>query len=99
MIRTLATRYPKRWGGVSDEVKARVVGELVAALDEVPQVDKPEKRADIRASVARTFAMIEAQNQADDHLAEKNARLDAGKPTEGVAVQPIVYRGVEDKDL
>lgn len=84
----------KRWG-VDDEFKVQAVKALRVALRwSLENADHRSVRG-----VVDTLARIEAQNQADEHLAEKNARLDAGKPTEGVAIQPIVYRGVEDKDL
>ncbi len=35
-------------------------------------------------SAARVLIAADALNQADDHLADKNERLDAGKPTENV---------------
>lgn len=50
-----------------------------------------EGPADSNANAAaRVLVAMEGQNQADDHLADKNARLDDGKPTENVASAPVV---------
>jgi hypothetical protein len=40
--------------------------------------------------VSKTLVVIEGQNQTDDHLADKNDRLDQGKLTERVAVEPVI---------
>ena len=41
-------------------------------------------------SCVRTLAMLEGQQQADEHLAEKNARLDEGKATENFVQRQYV---------
>lgn len=43
-------------------------------------LDGPADANAVRA--ASVLVAMSAQNQADDHLADKNSRLDAGKPTE-----------------
>jgi hypothetical protein len=49
------------------------------------------------SSVVKTAVQMEAQQQADDHLADKNSRLDDGKATERVAMVPTVtYRGLNE---
>lgn len=58
-----------------------------------------EAPADANAlRAAAVLVQMEAQNQADDHLADKNARLDAGKPTElnGVIFRTPLTKGAYD---
>lgn len=47
-------------------------------------VDIVETNADARnqTAAARVLASMDGLNQTDEHLEDKNARLDAGKPTE-----------------
>jgi hypothetical protein len=49
-------------------------------------IEKAEKPRDI-ASVVNTLLSMEAQNQADEHAAEKNKRLDEGLPTDNVVIR------------
>ncbi len=68
-----AARWP-----VKAEMKEKVVKELMAALS---MCDSPR---DV-ASVTKALIAIEGQNQADEHLQDKNDRIDGGKPTESIA--------------
>lgn len=72
---------------MSDAVKAKLAAKLEDCLDR-------EEDGRIVASLGKVLTAMEAQNQADDHLADKNERLDSGKATEGV--QFIIER-VGDK--
>lgn len=82
--RSLANR-PKRWAGVTDEVKAAVVAGLSKALHTATvHIDNgvdPLDAAKVVASVGRTFEALEAQCQKDEHRAEDQDRMDNGKPT------------------
>lgn len=66
-VRTMLTRWPGRWRAMNDEKRQRIVAELEAAYEDAALIDDPDKRANVRASVSRTLAMIEAQTQADQH--------------------------------
>lgn len=63
-------RWPKRWRGLDDEFKDRCVEQLKTALDEVGEVEDPAKRVAVRVDIVRTAALIEGQNQKDEHHAE-----------------------------
>ena len=82
--RSLANR-PKRWAGVTDEVKAAVVAGLSKALHTATvHIDNgvdPLDAAKVVASVGRTFEALEAQCQKDEHRAEDHERIDTGKAT------------------
>lgn len=65
-----AVRWP-----TTPEQRAKVLARLSDAL-------KYSKTPREIASVAKAIAAIESQNQADDHLLDKNARLDSGQATD-----------------
>lgn len=67
-----ATRWP-----ITKNDRELVVRKLKDAL---AMATKPR---DI-ASLTKVLAQVESQNQADDHLADKNARLDSGQVTERI---------------
>ena len=87
LLRKLATDGPgkkkKRWEGITDEFKANAVQALRAALGMAVEKRNPR---DITRCV-EVVARIEGQNQIDEHLDRKEARLDDGKPTENQSVQ------------
>ena len=87
-VRRVANQAGKRWA-VTDEFKAELIQALRAATA-IAMANGVSR--DINDCV-KTAAVLEGQNQADQHLDEKNARLDEGKPTESVATQ---YRVVFD---
>jgi hypothetical protein len=93
MIRSHIQRRPKRWAGITPEVKAEIVTiTMKAARASAGMIDSGDPQlidSGVRGatSAAKTLAMIEGQNQADEHLDEKHARLDAGLTTENVALQ------------
>ena len=70
LIRTAMTWWPKRWRGLSPEFKDRCVDQLTTAIDEVGNVDDLAKRVATRVDIVRTAAMLEGQNQKDEHHAE-----------------------------
>ncbi len=80
LVRTQLSRYPKRWAGITDDVKDSIVDDLKWARKqarECPGTEfDPLAGAKVVISVARTLAMIEGQNQADDHHADKQANDD-----------------------
>lgn len=90
MIRHAVRNWPRRWAGLDDEFKRQVVKDLGMASDHARTLPDPIAAAQILVSVAKTAAMMEGQHQADEHLADKNARLDAGKLTENIAGQVFV---------
>ena len=77
----------KRWN-VTDTDKADFIKALRVALR--MSLEAKDGRG-VRGCVD-TLARLEGQNQADEHLADKNARLDAGQATENVqqAVRIII---------
>lgn len=78
----LVRRATKARWPVSDAVKAKLAAKLEDCLDR-------EEDGRIVASLGKVLTAMEAQNQADDHLEDKNKRLDDGKPTENAG--GIVY--------
>lgn len=70
----------RRWP-VPDQLKA----DSVVALDSALKLATEAKDVGEIVDVVRTVAIIEKHNQDDEHLAEKNGRIDVGKPTERVA--------------
>jgi len=92
------TRWPNRWRGLTDSFKERVVRDLEWAAEQARMADDPIAGAKVMASVAKTVVAMEGQQQADDHLADKNARLDAGKPTEitGISIRTPLTEGAYD---
>lgn len=80
----------RRWPGLDDDKKAKAITALDAALDAA----QAAKDYDAVNGIVRTLAMIESQHQADDHLADKNARLDGGKFTAVVKL----YAAASDTD-
>ena len=53
-------------------------------------VEAPADGNAVRA--AAVIVSMTKQNQDDDHLADKNARLDAGQATERIAMEPVITR-------
>ena len=49
-------------------------------------------------NATRNLIAMEAQNQADDHLQDKNDRLDRGKSTENVN-HAVIVKGVDPEEL
>lgn len=89
LARTAMKRWPKRWRGLTDEFKDQCLSDLSAASDaaRVKLLDSEAalEAAKVLAAVAKTAVAMEAQVQADEHLEEKNDRLDAGMVTDRVA--------------
>lgn len=100
-IRTAIKRWPRRWAAMDPAAKARIVNSLKRATETADQLlDAPDESTRLSAAgtvanLARTAVAMEAQEQADDHLADKNSRLDAGLATERVGI-PIApkYFGI-----
>jgi hypothetical protein len=87
MVRRLFAKHRNIWPGIDDGVKAV----MVAGLCESASVARGAMAAggeaalagaNIMTSTARTVVAMVAQVQADLHLAEKHARIDAGLSTE-----------------
>ena len=87
LLKKLATDGPgkkkKRWEGITDEFKGNAVQALRAALHMAVKKESPR---DITRCV-EVVARIEGQNQLDEHLDRKEARLDDGAPTENQVVK------------
>lgn len=77
--RAINTARKPRWK-VDDSKRA----ELVECLSVALTIAKEHADYDSMNNCVRTFVAMEAQNQADDHLDEKHARLDSGQATEGI---------------
>ena len=82
-----------RWG-MRPEDREVILRKMLATFDRA-------KSGRLVASLARVFTLIEGQNQADDHLAEKYGRMDAGKPTEALshAIDPAGLEKLSDTEL
>ena len=92
-------RWPKRWRGLSESFKERCVRDLEWAAEQARLANDPLEGAKVLTSVAKVAVQMEAQQQADEHLADKNARLDAGLATERLAVAPeLRVQGLPDDD-
>lgn len=107
-VRMATKRWPKRWRGLTPEFKDRLCEDLLLAANIARRVGESTcddevalKAANALASVVKTGHAMEAQEQADEHLADKNARLDAGQLTENVGLQtPMKYiEGVDESKL
>lgn len=88
MVRKAIANRPRRWAGVTPEVKLAVVMGLQKALHAATVhiengVDVLDA-AKVVASVGKTFEALESQCQKDEHRAEDNARIDSGKATQAV---------------
>jgi len=68
---------------------------MKGAIDAKDQLDA----AGLVLSAVKTAAIIEAQNQADEHLEDKNARLDAGALTDRVETPIKFIKGVDGDAL
>jgi len=66
-----------RWG-ITDDQRGRYLTALNIALKLA--IEQGDNRG-IRGCV-ETLGRLEGQNQTDEHLADKNARIDSGKATE-----------------
>ena len=99
-------RWPKRWRGLDDAKKEKFVEGLEEAHDTAREimrgsVDSKDRldAAELVLSAIKTAAMIEAQNQADEHLEDKNARLDAGAVTDRVETPIKFIKGIDGDAL
>lgn len=82
--RVLVARAAKARWQIPDELKTALVvklGQIVVNSDDARDVN----------GAARTLVAMEGQNQADDHVASKNERLDSGKPTEVAHVYKLEF--------
>jgi hypothetical protein len=89
-----ATRQRARW--IVPESKRQ---DLKAKLDRA--LDLAEGAGDYEGvfSGVKTYLGMAAQDQADDHIEEKNARLDEGKATENVGHTLRFIKGIEEGDI
>lgn len=74
------TYKKKRWPGIDDTLKRKVVNALEVAIE----ISVEDRDANGINGAAKTISVLEGQNQADEHVEEKYRRLDAGQATEGV---------------
>lgn len=99
MVRKAIKRWPKRWRGVNDAKKDRIVdltmkaAEKAGTLVESDAADVALQAIAAVGSCARTIVMIEGQTQADEHREDQNDRLDTGKITENVVLRMEHDRG------
>jgi hypothetical protein len=96
LVRQAMKNWPKRWAGLDAVKKATFTkqladaGDAAANLLQASDADLALKAAATVASIVRTAAMMEGQNQADEHVEDKNSRLDQGKVTE--RVEGVVFK-------
>ena len=94
LVREAIKRWPKRWAGVDVDLKADFIEGMKEAHKKAREILKaPDPELALKAvqaigSILKTAVAMEGQVQADDHLADKNERLDGGKSTENVAIIP-----------
>ena len=79
----IRTAVKRRWG-LTDEMKNALVEKTFASFAQAT-----DERAIV--GLAKVLQTMEAQNQADEHLADKNNRLDDGKPTEIKRVYTVEF--------
>ena len=95
LIRQTIKNRPRRWAGVTPEVKATILELLnkgvVKAGDMLDNQNIEIQSEGIKHinSAAKTLVMMEGQCQADEHLDEKHARLDNGQATEAVKMYGV----------
>jgi hypothetical protein len=96
MTRMAMRRWPRRWRGLTDAVKDELAESLRMANEAAQRLaanDNPEialEGVKMIPSIVRTGVLMEAQCQADEHLADKNERLDSGKATENVGILRVL---------
>lgn len=98
LLRTLISRNP-RWRMPEDDKPEYMQTLLEAQRVARSELTNPEKSLDAAktvGSIVKTRVMMEAQNQADEHYDEKNARLDAGLSTENIAHAVVIRNVPED---
>jgi hypothetical protein len=99
LIRNAIKEWPKRWRGLTDSFKERCVRDMEWAAEQARLAPDPLEGAKVLTSIAKTVVAMEGQQQADDHLADKNSRLDSGLATERISVAPVItLRGLPDDD-
>jgi hypothetical protein len=106
LVRSAMKRWPKRWRGLDDAKKDKFVQGLEEAHDTAQEimhgsVDNKDRldAAGLVLSAIKTAAMIEAQNQSDEHLQDKNDRLDAGAVTDRVETPIKFIKGIDGDAL
>ncbi len=96
MTRMAMRRWPRRWRGLTDAVKDELAESLRMANEAAQRLaanDNPEialEGVKMIPSIVRTGVLMEGQCQADEHLADKNERLDTGKATENVGILRVL---------
>lgn len=98
MVRQAMKRRPKRWRGLADEVKDEFLEGLLGAHRKAVSVMQGAEDESVAlkavgevGSIVRTAVMMEGQHQADEHLDEKNGRLDSGQITDAVRVVRVAF--------
>lgn len=95
-LRMIASAVRRRWP-IPEERKREIITRMLEVVAR-REVDVPTgdgvftsvDRADINAiRAAGVLASMEAQNQSDEHAADKNARIDAGKATDRTEVVEV----------
>jgi len=75
----------RRWPGLDSELRGKAVQCLKAAMELATSAGDHRAMLDS----VKTMQALESQHQADEHLEDKNSRLDSGLPTEGIQVIAI----------
>lgn len=82
VMTALKRRYP---------IKAETIKRILEHTDRI--LSEEILDADTVYKLARIVVEMEKQNQADEHLRDKNERLDSGRPTEHIIEYHIVEAG------
>ena len=102
LVRTAMKSWPKRWRGLTAEFKDKIIEDLETVrkrATEFPEtMSDPLNGAKVLLSVAKTAAMMEAQHQSDEHLEDKNSRLDAGQSTENQKITVVHENRIHDPE-
>jgi hypothetical protein len=103
-LRTVARAVRKGWDvplALRESIKQRIATIMeketvtVMTAEGLVSVDGPADANAIRA--AAVVVSMTGQDQADDHLEDKNNRMDAGKPTEVLAGVDFTVPGLPTK--
>lgn len=81
--RLIASAIRRRWP-IPDRLKALLIEKAEACLEVA------DNTRDV-AALGKLLTAAESQNQADEHLADKNSRIDSGKATEAHVVVNLEF--------
>lgn len=86
--------HRQRWPGLDAELR----GQAIKAQRQALRLALEKGNVRYIDSCVRTLAMLESQQQTDEHLEDKNKRLDEGKATESQAIQVVYTNRIHAND-